>query len=176
MARIRSVHPGLWTDEAFVSVSPMARLCLLEMWSVSEGPGLVCRREVPATLLKAGLARIIGNQLYLCRDLGKPGLPMPGRAAVSRHLAFWRNVRHAKTWAERGTGVTFTAWRQIRDAVLRRDNHACRYCGQTSGRIECDHVVPIARGGRTVPDNLVAACRSCNRRKGIRTLSEWRSA
>ncbi|MDB5243741.1 MAG: hypothetical protein JWP57_4367 [Spirosoma sp.] len=26
MARIRSVHPWLWTDEAFVSVSPLARL------------------------------------------------------------------------------------------------------------------------------------------------------
>jgi hypothetical protein len=33
MSRIRSVHPGLFTDEAFMSASPMARLLMIGLWT-----------------------------------------------------------------------------------------------------------------------------------------------
>lgn len=39
MARIRSVHPSLWTDAAFVSLSPMARLLLIGLWGESDDKG-----------------------------------------------------------------------------------------------------------------------------------------
>lgn len=39
MSRIRSVHPGLWTDEAFVSLSPMARLLLMGLWNECDDMG-----------------------------------------------------------------------------------------------------------------------------------------
>lgn len=39
MARIRSVHPGLFTDEAFVSLSPMARLMLIGLWTECDDKG-----------------------------------------------------------------------------------------------------------------------------------------
>ncbi len=39
MARIRSVHPGLWTDERFASVSPMARLLFIGIWNESDDAG-----------------------------------------------------------------------------------------------------------------------------------------
>jgi hypothetical protein len=39
MARIRSVHPGLWTDEAFVSMSPHARLLLIGIWGEADDMG-----------------------------------------------------------------------------------------------------------------------------------------
>lgn len=39
MSRIRSVHPGLWTDEAFVSLSPMARLLLMGIWNECDDSG-----------------------------------------------------------------------------------------------------------------------------------------
>lgn len=32
MARIRSIHPGLFTDEAFMSASPHARLLIIGLW------------------------------------------------------------------------------------------------------------------------------------------------
>jgi 5-methylcytosine-specific restriction endonuclease McrA len=60
----------------------------------------------------------------------------------------------------------------LRGAVLERDGWACRYCGAKT--TEVDHVDPRARGGATTPANLVAACRSCNKVKGIRTPGEWR--
>lgn len=40
MARIRSIHPGLFTDEAFVSCSPLARLLLLGIWTECDDHGV----------------------------------------------------------------------------------------------------------------------------------------
>jgi 5-methylcytosine-specific restriction endonuclease McrA len=59
----------------------------------------------------------------------------------------------------------------LRGAVLHRDDWTCRYCGKEA--TEVDHVAPRARGGPTAPSNLVAACRPCNKTKGIRTPAEW---
>lgn len=40
MARIRSVHPGLFTDEAFVSLSPLARVLLVGLWTECDDQGI----------------------------------------------------------------------------------------------------------------------------------------
>lgn len=40
MSRIRSIHPGLWTDEAFVSLSAFARLLLIGMWNECDDKGI----------------------------------------------------------------------------------------------------------------------------------------
>lgn len=53
MARIRSVHPGLWTDEDFVQLSAPARLFLIGMWNESDDYGLF---EWKPTRLKMRLA------------------------------------------------------------------------------------------------------------------------
>ncbi len=54
--------------------------------------------------------------------------------------------------------------RHLRYEVLRRDNHACRYCGDKAPDVALtvDHVIPTALGGNDDPSNLVAACRDCN--------------
>jgi hypothetical protein len=39
MARIRSIHPGLWTDEAFVSLSPFGRLFYLGLLNECDDMG-----------------------------------------------------------------------------------------------------------------------------------------
>jgi hypothetical protein len=39
MSRIRSIHPGLWTDEAFVGLSAMARLFLMGLWNECDDMG-----------------------------------------------------------------------------------------------------------------------------------------
>ena len=58
--------------------------------------------------------------------------------------------------------------------LLARDEFCCQYCNQElSGRdATVDHVVPRWRGGLTTWDNVVVACRHCNRRKGGRTPKE----
>ena len=40
MARIRSVHPGLFSDEAFVSCSPSARLMAIGLWTEADDKGV----------------------------------------------------------------------------------------------------------------------------------------
>ncbi|MEM6793320.1 MAG: HNH endonuclease [Acidobacteriota bacterium] len=55
--------------------------------------------------------------------------------------------------------------------VYLRDRGRCQYCGcgVSSNRLEFEHVVPKAQGGRTSWDNIVVACMECNQRKGNRT-------
>ncbi|MFJ6566564.1 HNH endonuclease [Streptomyces sp. NPDC091292] len=54
--------------------------------------------------------------------------------------------------------------KRLRYEILRRDNHACRYCGATAPRVKLnvDHVIPTSLGGSDKPDNLVTACVECN--------------
>jgi len=61
-----------------------------------------------------------------------------------------------------------TPWMKYRASVLRRDKYTCVYCGSKE-RIGLDHVIPRSKGGSDSPDNLVAACFPCNRKKGART-------
>ena len=56
------------------------------------------------------------------------------------------------------------AWRDLREHILLRDRGTCHYCGAPAGHV--DHVVPIAHGGPTHEANLVAACQTCNLKKG----------
>lgn len=39
MARIRSIHPGLWTDEAFASLSMAARVLIMGIWNHADDGG-----------------------------------------------------------------------------------------------------------------------------------------
>lgn len=52
-----------------------------------------------------------------------------------------------------------------------RDAFRCLYCGrrQAVEELTFDHLLPRARGGTSHWENLVAACRGCNGRKGDRT-------
>jgi 5-methylcytosine-specific restriction endonuclease McrA len=65
-----------------------------------------------------------------------------------------------------------------RNSVLLRDNFTCQYCGNTPGRngLTLDHILPRSRGGETTWENVVAACRPCNIRKGDRLPEEARMA
>ena len=51
----------------------------------------------------------------------------------------------------------------------------CIYCDPANSRPaeDKDHVFPQSRGGPDVWDNLVPACKACNRDKGNRTPFEW---
>jgi hypothetical protein len=61
--------------------------------------------------------------------------------------------------------------KRLRFDVLRRDRYTCQYCGRSAPEVKLhvDHVVPVARGGRTVLENLRAACEDCNLGKGTRS-------
>jgi 5-methylcytosine-specific restriction endonuclease McrA len=57
-----------------------------------------------------------------------------------------------------------SAWRKMRVYILARDGHTCQYCSAPATTV--DHVEPVAKGGEILnPENLVAACVSCNSKK-----------
>jgi len=72
--------------------------------------------------------------------------------------------------AIRPAGPRDVGWR-LRAKVLIRDNCLCRMCGASPAKdptvtLHVDHVVPWARGGRTVLENLQTLCERCNIGKG----------
>lgn len=58
--------------------------------------------------------------------------------------------------------------------VFLRDQWRCQYCGDKfkTHALTFDHVIPRAKGGGTSWENIVAACQSCNTRKGCKLPSE----
>ncbi len=59
-----------------------------------------------------------------------------------------------------------------RREILRRDHYTCQYCGKVTNILTIDHVVPRSLGGKHEWNNVVAACPSCNHRKGGRLLKD----
>jgi len=55
----------------------------------------------------------------------------------------------------------------LRQMIFSRDGWACRFC-QKRTRLTIDHIVPVAKGGTSEPDNLQTLCQSCNSRKGTK--------
>ena len=62
----------------------------------------------------------------------------------------------------------------LRYKILRRDEFRCVLCGATSADegLEVDHIIPVARKGKTTPDNLRTLCHTCNSGKGTKLDTE----
>lgn len=60
--------------------------------------------------------------------------------------------------------------KKLREHIKKRDNFTCCNCGNSSHSepnllLEIDHIIPVAKGGCTVEDNLQTLCWKCNRSK-----------
>jgi 5-methylcytosine-specific restriction endonuclease McrA len=62
---------------------------------------------------------------------------------------------------------------EVREYLLEKWKRECVYCGMTNVRLEIDHIIPKNSGGTNRVDNLVICCRSCNEKKGNRTIQEF---
>ena len=61
-------------------------------------------------------------------------------------------------------------WREIRQEVLRRDNHQCQVCGKEySGQVH--HILPRSQGGTNELSNLITFCGKCH--MVISPVPEW---
>lgn len=101
--------------------------------------------------LALALRQVIGT------DVESIEVKVPAVAILQRH------VRPVKS------GVKFSKMN-----VCLRDKFRCQYCNSRlkMSELNYDHVIPRAQGGRTVWDNIVAACYGCNSRKADRTPAE----
>lgn len=62
----------------------------------------------------------------------------------------------------------FMQWR-----VFQRDHYTCRYCGRTGIPLTVDHVILYEEGGPTTEENLVTACKPCNKDRGSMLFEQW---
>ena len=102
-------------------------------------------------------------------------------AAVQSYLKEWRRRNPAKSHAyvraatikrrRAAGGQSFIAAEWM--ALLAHHGGACAYCGSRV-LIEIDHRTPLSRGGSNLIDNILPACRRCNRRKRTMTEEEFR--
>jgi hypothetical protein len=65
----------------------------------------------------------------------------------------------------------------LRFSILERDGFTCRCCGRSplkgdDVKLHVDHILPIAEGGKTAPENLHATCADCNGGKGARIVEQ----
>lgn len=88
-------------------------------------------------------------------------------------MSGWVDIRkddvHVARERRRARALRQSAWWRRQCARGR-----CHYCGaETSPDVlTLDHVVPVARGGRSTQGNVVPCCPDCNRRKGCLTQAE----
>lgn len=64
---------------------------------------------------------------------------------------------------------------KLRSFIKNRDNFTCCNCGNSiyvepNLLLEIDHIVPVARGGCTVEENLQTLCWKCNRAKSDKII------
>lgn len=78
-------------------------------------------------------------------------------------------ARYLKYGGDRDT----RGWASLRLIVFQRDGYICQYCQTPVKFPDCDHVIPVCRGGDNRLENLVTACRTCNRSKGASLVEEW---
>lgn len=65
--------------------------------------------------------------------------------------------------------------KKLREFIKNRDNFTCCNCGNSTHvepnlLLEIDHIVPVAKGGCTVEDNLQTLCWKCNRSKSDKII------
>lgn len=86
-----------------------------------------------------------------------PFVPEPDEIAISTERRKARELRRSQWWK-----------RQLARGL-------CYYCGRsyTPRELTLDHIVPLARGGKSKKGNVVPACKECNNKKKYLLPVEW---
>lgn len=57
--------------------------------------------------------------------------------------------------------------------VFKRDGYSCRYCGKDDVPLTVDHLVLWEDGGPSTVENMVSACKKCNKLRGNTKYEDW---
>jgi hypothetical protein len=60
---------------------------------------------------------------------------------------------------------------ELRHKIAVRDNYTCQICGKYMPDgigLQIDHIIPVAKGGKTIPSNLQVLCSKCNGKKSAK--------
>ncbi len=87
------------------------------------------------------------------------------------HKQYCRKYTKIRKANERASEGSFS--REEWDGLLEYFEYKCAYCKKETP-LEPDHVIPISRNGSSFIDNILPACRSCNAKKGAKSLEIFR--
>lgn len=128
----------------------VSRLELVVDWTRSESPKVAPPRPTPNPVL---LRLDDAEMAQFLRQTDVQDIRAPHKAILRKSQRVVDQV---------------VSWR-----VFRRDGFTCRYCGRTDVPLTVDHVDLWESGGATVEENLVSACRRCNKLRGSVEYSAW---
>jgi hypothetical protein len=79
-------------------------------------------------------------------------------------------------WAKSAAGQRALMTTRLRGQIKERDNHTCLNCRVSLAAephllLEVDHIMPVSKGGLSVPENLQTLCWKCNRTKGAKIVA-----
>lgn len=144
-------------------------------------------------ILLAGGVWLANSRLYLCifPEFDDPALDNTPVYVVPMGYEDWKKLLRqsdlveTEVLAKAEDGKLYKAVarkceRNISQAiswnVWRRDGVRCRYCGNDKVPLTVDHVVLWEEGGPSIEENLVSACRKCNKQRGNMPYQEWISS
>jgi hypothetical protein len=184
MARIRSVKPEFWDDEAIGVLSRDARLLYIATWNMADDEGLL---RWTASYIKA-------NAFMYDDDLGVEGITSLMSELTAAHLIrpyTGGKARQSLAWV-----VQFGKHQKpnrpqpsklpppsiqsgdVLQAYIRRDHGVCHLCGQETTTEpgepglwpSLDHLIPRSQGGSDYPSNIRLSHTSCNKARGNRAV------
>lgn len=101
-------------------------------------------------------------------------LNTPTLEALSETLA--EKIR----WTKSAAGQRALMTTGLRGQIKARDQYACLNCGVSVEAephllLEVDHIMPVSKGGLSVPENLQTLCWKCNRSKGANVVPKYQA-
>lgn len=125
----------------------------------------VCGARVPGGQSRCENCKGVAHRHPIsCKVCGVPG----PRSYCDEHTPDW-NAQ--KTEAQRlekqpwRAGYRDPNYYKERQAALRRARNACEKCGRSDLALQCDHIVPLSKGGMNVRENFQILCVNCHRLK-----------
>jgi len=188
MARIRTVKPEFWEDEAIGLISFGARLLFLACFNFADDEGLM--RWTP-DYLKASVfmydKEVTTEQVEtFMGELASAGLVIPYKGGKSQQRLGWilNFLKHQRINRPQPSKLPPPGLQQqaIRQAYRHRDHDICHLChkliedlptplnyGEDDSLVlSLDHILVQSRGGSDYPSNIKSAHLACNKGKGTR--------
>ena len=121
------------------------------------------------------LSTFFGRKIYFLNavDIEERKIAYPGIYEEENNVTYGRRSLESLPLSEIGK-INPDRERELRDGAFEKSKnengeYVCAHCGMKStSRVmfQVDHIVPMNRGGKSVPENLQILCRKCNGLKG----------
>ena len=188
------MRPDFWDDSLVAQLPDSVRLFYIGLWCVADNAGylewdfakigavLMPYRAVAARerlAAKYGAALVDADERVKVLECGKhaviqtleahriAGGNKNYRIRESHNSVCFGRAMRGRPARPFGTGKT--VGNQVKDIVRARDRDACRFCGKVADNLIFEHVDNL---GLANAENIVQACRSCNTKKGTRSVED----